>query len=119
MWRESLTHVAAIRGRDRRGEILALRWSDLNTDRAVLKAARSVEETKSGIAIKEPKYRSGRREVAMPQVALDALEEHRAKQENLRDVLAAEYQDNGLICCVEDGAMWKPCLHSPAPTARS
>ena len=45
----------------RRGEILALRWGEL--DGAVLTVGRSLEQTKTGLRFKEPKSRHGRRKI--------------------------------------------------------
>ena len=39
----------------RRGELLALRWSDVDLDRAVLRVERSLEQTKAGLRLKPPK----------------------------------------------------------------
>ena len=47
----------------RRGELLALRWQDLNLDNARVTVARSLEQTKAGLRFKEPKTRRGRRTI--------------------------------------------------------
>src|SRR6476661_3998260 len=39
----------------RRGELLALEWSDIDLDRASLTVSKSVEETRAGLRIKPPK----------------------------------------------------------------
>jgi integrase len=38
----------------RRGELLALQWSDIDLDRGVLRVERSLEETKAGLRVKPP-----------------------------------------------------------------
>jgi integrase len=60
----------------RRGELLALRWSDLDLDKGTLRIERAVEQTKQRIAIKGTKTRHGRRSLTLPAVTLDALREH-------------------------------------------
>jgi len=40
----------------RRGEILALRWKDLNFETGIIKVRRSLGQTKEGLFIKEPKH---------------------------------------------------------------
>jgi integrase len=92
----------------RRGEILALRWSDMDWDRAVLTVSRALEETSEGVELKQPKTRHGRRKVAVPAIAVDALRKHEAGQQHYRELLGEGYQENDLICCVEDGSIWKP-----------
>jgi len=98
----------------RRGEILGLRWSDLDTDLGVLKIQRSVEETKSGTRIKEPKTKRGRRTIALPQVALEALEIHRAAQDERKAILKSDYEDSDLICCSDMGKLWTPSAFTSA-----
>ena len=39
----------------RRGELLALRWADVDLSAGVIKIERSLEETKGGLRIKPPK----------------------------------------------------------------
>src|SRR5262245_29637907 len=50
----------------RRGELLALEWSDIDLDRGVLRVERSVEETKAGLRLKPPKTKRGRRNITLP-----------------------------------------------------
>jgi integrase len=61
----------------RRGEILALRWKDIDLDRATLQVAQVVEQTKSGITLKEPKTDRSRRTIALPARLVQELRRHR------------------------------------------
>ncbi|MGA7676440.1 MAG: site-specific integrase [Rhizomicrobium sp.] len=66
----------------RRGELLALRWQDIDLDRAVARIERSLEQTKAGLRFKEPKTRHGRRSIALPAYLVAELRTHwRAQQE--------------------------------------
>jgi integrase len=57
--------IAAFTGA-RRGEILALRWDDLDTAKKTLRVERAVEHTKKfGLRIKEPKTERGKRTIAI------------------------------------------------------
>ncbi|MBK9165837.1 MAG: tyrosine-type recombinase/integrase [Bryobacterales bacterium] len=98
----------------RRGEILALRWQDVGFESGLLWIRRAVEQTKQEIRIKEPKSRQGRRSVALPPLAMEALKAHLAGQQERRALLGAAYQDNDLVCCVEDGSLWKPSAFTSA-----
>jgi integrase len=62
----------------RRGELLALRWSDI-AGRSVT-IDRSLEQTKDGLRFKAPKTLYGRRTVILPPWASAALRAFRAKQ---------------------------------------
>ena len=65
----------------RRGELLALRWSDADLERRVL----HVEHTMNfigglGYVEGEPKTRAGWRDSVLPDVALEVLRQHRVYQ---------------------------------------
>ena len=68
----------------RRGELLALHWSDINLDAATLRCERSVEETRAGLRLKQPKTRAGRRNIALAPDTVAMLRTHRAEQMRLR-----------------------------------
>jgi integrase len=72
----------------RRGEMLAVRWSDVDLAHGALTVARSLEETKAhGLRFKAPKTDSGARTISLPTAAVDALRHHRRQQLELRVVL--------------------------------
>jgi integrase len=50
----------------RRGELLALRWGDVDLDRAVIRVEQSIETTTAGLRFKPPKTRHGRRSITVP-----------------------------------------------------
>jgi integrase len=50
----------------RRGEIVALRWGDIDLDASKVRVERSLEQTNAGLAFKQPKTKAGRRSVAIP-----------------------------------------------------
>jgi len=92
----------------RRGEILAIRWRDIDLETAYANVARSLEFTKAaGCVFKEPKSRRGRRFISLSPTLVTALIEHQAKQEEYKRQLGAGYHGD-LVVCVEDGSVWKP-----------
>jgi len=54
----------------RRGEILALRWQDVNLEAATLAVRRSLEQTTAGLKFKQPKTQKGRRVAALPPITV-------------------------------------------------
>ena len=98
----------------RRGEILALRWQDVDWIGNLLWICRAVEETKAGTIIKEPKSSKGRRSLALPPVAVEALQAHKQEQDRRKEALGTDYQDADLICCGDDGALWIPSAFTSA-----
>jgi integrase len=71
----------------RRGEILGLRWGDLDLGRGTVTVQQSLEQTKAGPRFKSPKTRKGRRTVTLPGIAVEALREHRRRQAEERMAL--------------------------------
>lgn len=74
--------VLAVGTGARRGEIAALRWSDLNLDSSTnrtVRIERALEQTAEGIRIKRPKTPSGLRTVSLPEATVNALREHKLK----------------------------------------
>ena len=50
----------------RRGEILGLRWADIDPERTVARVNRSLQMSRAGLCFEEPKTRRSRRAVALP-----------------------------------------------------
>jgi len=68
----------------RRGELLALRLSDVDLDKGTVRVERSVEETKAGLRFKPPKTDSGERTISIPSTIVAMLREHRRALLELR-----------------------------------
>jgi integrase len=68
----------------RRGELLALRWIDVDLDGAKLEVKRSLENTHRSLRFKEPKSARGRRTVTLSPSVVDALRQRRKEQLELR-----------------------------------
>jgi integrase len=77
----------------RRGELLALRWDDLNLEKATVRVERSLEETKAGLRFKTPKTKHGRRVISLPPSSVNMLRVHRRRQLELRIALGQGRQD--------------------------
>lgn len=92
----------------RRGEILGLRWKDVDVDRAAVSVTQTLEQTKDGLAFKEPKTDRSRRTIALPSLAADALRRHRARQAEHRLKIGRAYVDRDLVCCRPDGEPLSP-----------
>lgn len=92
----------------RRGEMLALRWADVDFERGVVSVRRTLTRGEDGLVFGEPKSAAGRRSVAIPAAVVASLRAHRVKQLERRLALAAIWQDNDLIFERGDGTV----LHS-------
>jgi integrase len=60
----------------RRGELLALRWQDVDLEGGKLRVERSLEQTKAGLVFKAPKTRYGRRTISLPSSTVAELKTH-------------------------------------------
>ncbi len=92
----------------RRGEILALRWRDLDLDDAEAQVRRSLEQTSTGLSFKRPKTGRGARSIALPSIAVDFLRKVRTEQALTRLSLGAVYEDHDLVCPGPEGKPWPP-----------
>jgi integrase len=63
------------------GEVLALRWSRVDLDKAVIQVREALENTKAhGIRFKSPKSKAGRRDITLPDILIEALRDYRKEQ---------------------------------------
>jgi integrase len=91
----------------RRGELLALEWSDLDWDKAVLEVSKSLEETKRGLRVKSTKSGETRR-FSVPADVLDVLREHYSRQQRDREMHGSDYTELNLIFARPDGQHYNP-----------
>ena len=80
--------VTALYSGMRRGELLALRWSNVDLDAKVIRVRESLEETEAGgRRFKAPKTKAGRRDITLPDIIVATLRDHRRQQLELRVAL--------------------------------
>lgn len=93
----------------RRGEVLALRWRDVDLEKATIRVERSLEQTKAGLRFKAPKTRHGRRTVSIPAYIVADLKAHQAKQNRRRLSLGmGRAPANSLVFARWDGGTRAP-----------
>jgi len=95
----------------RRGELLALEWTDVDWVSATVSINKSPEQTKAGLRIKKPKNNKSRA-LQIPRSAIVALQFLREQQRENRRLFAGDYQDHNLIFCQPDGTYFEPDLVS-------
>lgn len=91
----------------RRGELLALQWSDLEFNTGLITISKSLEQTRGGLRVKSTKSEEPR-QLGVPEWALDVLKEHRGEQDRDRHLFGAQYTDNNLVFCQPDGRYYSP-----------
>ncbi len=93
----------------RRGELIGLKWSDINFSGDSLSVNRTIEETRiSGVVEKTPKTKKSLRLIALPGITLSALKTLRKEQSEQKLRLGPLFQDNGYLFANDDGTIWKP-----------
>jgi integrase len=94
-WEAMLT-VAVTTGM-REGEIVGLRWRDVDLDRAGLSVTATAQRSlRLGMLVAEPKTARSRRRIALATAAVDALRRHKTAQAAER-LQAAEWADLDLV----------------------
>lgn len=98
----------------RRGELLALRWGDVDLDTSRIQVERSLEQTKAGLRFKEPKTKHGRRSIKIPPSVVSELKAHWTLQQAQRLKLGlGRAGDDDLVF-----ASWDGTTRSPNATTR-
>jgi integrase len=99
---EGLLTVALATGM-RRGELLSLRWQDVNIDDMSLQVRRTVGKFKGGYVENEPKTSKSRRRIVLPQFVVDVLKQHRIHQLEGRLRAGEAWIDRDLVFCNANG----------------
>jgi len=94
----------------RRGELLALRWQDVDLNGAKLRVERTLEQTtRGGLVFKEPKTRHGRRTITLPSSTVADLRTHwKAQQERRMALGMGKAPESSLVFAAWDGSTRSP-----------
>src|SRR5215204_5114261 len=92
-------YVVAVHCGLRKGELLGLRWDDVDLEAGTLAVRRTLSETRDGPIFEPPKNGKGRN-VPLTGAAVGALREHLARQ--MREI-GDEYEDKGLVFASQTG----------------
>ena len=92
----------------RRGELLALKWENVDLEAGVICIRQALEQTTGSLKFKTPKTTKSRRTVVLPRFAVEALTRHRGEQAQHRLLLGPAYQDSGLVIARPNGLPVRP-----------
>jgi integrase len=91
----------------RRGEMLALRWSDIDLRTDMVTISKSLSETHDGLEIKTPK--SGKtRHIRLSGITMQVLLKHRDQIEEEKRLFGPGYIDRGLVFPTPTGDYYVP-----------
>ena len=81
----------------RRGELLALRWEDVDMNSRQLRVHRALQRADGKLRIVEPKMSMSRRTVVLPKLAVRHPREHRKRQNARLLALGEAWREHGLV----------------------
>ena len=92
----------------RRGELLGLRWQDVDLDHGRVSVMQTLTVADRVVRFAEPKTARGRRSLALDAATVKVLRAHRARQSEERLAWGAAWPDAGLVFTREDGRHLDP-----------
>jgi integrase len=96
-------YVSAVTTGLRQGELLGLKWEDVDLEAGTLQVRRTLATAKGGPQLTAPKTKGSRRTVRLTQSAVDALRSHLERQLGEIDKAGSLWRENGLIFASETG----------------
>jgi integrase len=92
----------------RRGELLALTWKDVDLANATLTVRQSLVRVKGQLLFQEPKTKTSKRTIPLPDDLVAELKAHKARQAQEKLLAGPAYEDNGLVFANELGQPLDP-----------
>jgi len=92
----------------RRGELLGLRWSDVDLDAATLRVNFALQRCDGELQLVEPKTEKSRRALPLPALLVVALRAHRTRQLEDRLALGSNWQETRFVFTSTIGTPMEP-----------
>ncbi len=96
----------------RRGEVLGLRWDDVDLEHGLLDIRQALHVEDSEIKTGLPKSEASESQVAIPASLIGELKRHHTTQKRLKLRSCQNYVDSDLVCTRLDGSPWNPSTFS-------
>lgn len=107
--RHYIIFVLAIKTGMRRGEILGLKWADIDFENKTIDVKRSLAYIpKKGYVFTDLKNKSSRRKVPISDEVVSELLKHKKEQDKWKEQLQDAYEDNDFVVCTEFGKHQDP-----------
>ncbi|HET7480562.1 MAG TPA: site-specific integrase, partial [Rubrobacteraceae bacterium] len=101
-------YVLAVHTGMRQGELLALKWQDVDLENATMSVRRTVTKSGGKLLLGEPKTKKSRRTIQLTGAAVRALRGHLDRQMKEIEHLGNLYRDDGLVFTSEVGTIINP-----------
>jgi integrase len=92
----------------RRGELLGLRWADVDLDGEKLEIVQALQRVAGRLQFVQPKTQDSERTVPLPPFCVEALREHRKRQFAERADAWPDWDDHGLVFPSRRGTPMEP-----------
>ena len=92
----------------RRGELLGLRWSDIDMKNGYISVNRSLVRVNGEQKFQEPKTKRSKRTIGVTKSVIDELKFHRKRQSDLMKEAGEAWENNNLVFCNELGKPLNP-----------
>lgn len=101
-------YVLALNTGMRQGEILALKWDDLDLEAGTLRVRRTLTKAGKAYITGEPKTKNSRRVIRLTAAAVEALRGHLSRQLEEMEEMGSLYRPGGLVFATEAGTIINP-----------
>lgn len=92
----------------RRGELLGLRWQDVDLDRGILFVRASLTQLPGGLVLQEPKTPHSRRVIALPHSCVITLHDHAARQRQAYERVQLGWSPGSFVFATAGAAPYQP-----------
>lgn len=98
----------------RRGEILGLKWCNVDLNNSVITVNQALYKTSNGLEFLPPKSKHSYRKISIPKTLVEILKLEKQKQEKMQNLLKENYIYNDMVCCKNNGELINPNSFTPA-----
>ena len=106
-WLHAALHLLAYTG-IRRGEFLALSWSNVEFEKATVRIVFSLGRRSNVLQLTKPKTARGNRTTNLDAGSVEGLRQHKEPHEQHKSLLAGAYEDQGVVFADEWGRWVNP-----------
>lgn len=92
----------------RRGELLGLRWQDVDLNEGRLTVRQEIVRKSKGTLVKAPKTEKSRATISLSRGVVEVLKKHKARQAQERLLMGDQYHDSGLVFATFKGDPLEP-----------
>jgi integrase len=92
----------------RRGELLGMRWSNVDLDQEFVQVTHTLQRVDGELRFQPPKTRTSRRTVPLPAPCIEALRAHKVSQDKERLLAGPKWCDEGMVFSTTIGTPIEP-----------